>query len=291
MLRGQFGETSAQDSSFGNSLYNVTSKKIYFDTGIVINLAKQLTDRERRAFLQSLRRNYTYRISPITIYELLGGLAGAQDFKSWRLALKILYGTGRRKVLSLPSVFICRNFFGVVPPDIEDYTPETAERWIRVVLAAKDKDSLQTGNVHISYPLKLRFGVDLSESKRLIDQVKLEQIARIQKLQRGAILPAAPDIWANSFFLRFFKRNGTRAEMDVIKSKLEIVYHLDLWLWKQITSGNKLNAANHTTLVADSLQLYYLADPYHYFLTTDQKLKDRVSTSAQSSRVLLWSDL
>jgi hypothetical protein len=269
----------------------VTSKKIYFDTGIVIDLAKQLTYRERRTFLQSLRRDYACWISPITIHELLAGLAGASDFQSSRLALEILYGTRKRKILRLPSVFICRNFFGTVPFGIEDYTPQTAERWIRVALAAKNKDSLQKGNVHISYPLNRRFGVDLSESKRLIDQVKREQIARIQKLQTGTILPAPPDIWANSFFLRFFKRNGTRAEIDVIKSKLEIVYHLDVWLWSQITAGNKLKAANHTTLVADSLQLYYLADPHHYFLTTDQKLKDRVSTSAQSSRILLWSDL
>jgi len=152
------------------------------------------------------------------------------------------------------------------------------------------RDCYPTIELTIGDPTRMEPGWTLVELVGF-DDAKQQQIKRIQLLKSGAMLPAPPDFWANSFFLSWFKRNATPQELGVIRSRLESVYQLDRWLWQQAGPRSQINPTAHGTSVADGLQLCYLSSPDHYFLTTDRRLKEHVSASSQSSQILLWADL
>ncbi len=265
-------------------------KNIYFDTGLCIKLATEISPEERRRLSQLISKEYTYCISPVTIHELLNGLAGANDFEASKKPLKILYGVGRRKFLPLPVVFVLKKLSQEIPGGIEDFTQAKAERWLRVVLTAENKHALLTGSV-AEPGRKVGFGVNLHESREAIDRMKRGQINRIQSLQAGDIVPAPPVFWVNAFFRMFLSRDGTSEELAILRDKLDIVYQLECWIWKHTSGASKLNPERQGTLAADGLQLYYLADANNYFLTTDKDLKMKVEGSRQSSQIILWEEL
>src|SRR5689334_14952648 len=121
---------------------------LFFDTSICIDVARErIQPSEWKPTWKLISRNYRYRISPFTAYELLAGLATADDkrFDKNREPLRVLFPAGQKKILPALRVFMAKQLFNddLTPhPDVPDIN-----RMLRITLQAPTRQALETERV------------------------------------------------------------------------------------------------------------------------------------------------
>jgi hypothetical protein len=102
---------------------------------------------------RKIRNQYRYVISPLTMFELFFGLAGADDkhFHNNQAQFQTLRGTGRPSILPFPERFAIKR---ALQMDIgqEFHTPAECEQYMRLVLKARSRLEIETGKVTLSPP-------------------------------------------------------------------------------------------------------------------------------------------
>jgi len=78
--------------------------------------------------------------------------------------------------------------------------------------------------------------------------------------------------------------------VDLLLEGLDAAYGFQVHLWRFIRDPN-YDFAAHGPEIVDAYQLYYLCDREMHFVTSERKLRNKVSESAQSTRILSFEAL
>jgi hypothetical protein len=262
--------------------------KIFFDTQIVSMLTESDSEMRKRVW-RKIKNQYRYVISPLTMFELFFGLAGADDkhFHNNQAQFQTLRGTGRPSILSFPERFAIKRALQI---DIgqEFHPPEECERYIRLVLKARSRLEIETGKIVLS-PLQRKQGTgmrldDMRDARLAIVKDHIELLHRVRS---GAQAVPSPLDWARSIL---YKSGAPVTDAGAAKflDAADAVYHYDKWLWKQTPGTYRFDSREHEGDLMDSEQLYYLADPGMIFLTEDRRIKQRIAYSSKLNQVLLF---
>ena len=169
------------------------------------------------------------------------------------------------------------------------FGPRDFEKWSKVILMARDQQSLEVCNVRFGHILGKQFGFSF---KVVADQHEAQMMAHqreLQALRQGELeIPPTREKWAATIL----KSLETKPEPEVCKqfgSTLDAAYKYDLDLWDLVVSSNYNLKKNRTDWI-DQQQLYYLADSRMRFLTTDSTIKARTKKSIQCDRILVYSE-
>ena len=92
-------------------------RRIFFDTQVVSRIASESTAFRAR-FWKRIKRDHHYVISPLTMFELLFGLAGSDSrkFAQHQERFRVLSGNGRAIILTFPEHFAIRKSIGLDIP-------------------------------------------------------------------------------------------------------------------------------------------------------------------------------
>jgi len=260
--------------------------KIFFDTSLCIEIGKgKLSGYPDRTF-----KEFRYQISPLTVYELIAGLATGQDsfFNRNREALRAVYPTGPKRFLPLLRSFIPKQLFGEnikLPPSVDvDF-----DLWIKTVLKARTREELESGKLKVGLKGRKGFGLDLESINKQMRQIE-DGFANLLTAFRKTGAPLlTPDIWAK-LILDSMGKSVTTENVSTVLQRLDAAFRFEQRLWAFITSPN-YNFHKHRSELVDAHQLTYLCDPDLYMVTSDKKLKKAIAESPQSKRVVTYNEL
>jgi hypothetical protein len=167
----------------------------FLDTSICISVAnKQIPVEEWRAVWKYIANRYDYAISPMTLGEIMVGIArgDAQYFEENRQALRVLYQTHKKSFLRMPGHFVLEKVLndrrdnpGLEPPDFE--------LEVRVTLAAVSKTALERGKVVLRDSPNFVRGVELHAIDESIRRGKEHFAKRLEQLRTGLLNIPSPD--------------------------------------------------------------------------------------------------
>ena len=257
---------------------------LFLDTSVCVDVARDtIAPSQWASAWDRISHDYRYRISPLTAYELIAGLAtgDAARFDENREALRVLFPPSRKKVLPDLRVFVAKSLFS------EDLVPNPAtpdiKLWLRTALKAPTKQALQTGNIRVgvaSRPL----GLDLQNINQQLRKHEDGFVKRFREFQRLQVPELTRDVWAD-LILKSYAKETTPTNRALVLHKLDAAYRFDLSIWNH-AKDPKYNLLKHRTDLVDAQQLYYLCNPEVHFLTTDARLRNRVLNSTQSGRIM-----
>lgn len=278
-----------------------TRHKLFLDTSVCSHVAgrKPISAAEWSKVQNYISENYEYVMSPITLYELLNGFERRPDaqFLKDRKVFEVLYAPrGKKRFLRWPSRFVLETVFGDFRLK-KDFEPNDLDRWVRVVLAARDKVALRTLNVELPNHPDQTFGLRLIHFESAVEKVKQEHIKILQELaadlRTGVPLCSERNEWAKSH-LKQWGRRVTNDDCSRLAGSLDAAFHHDDVVWGLVNKTlrkNPYNVKKDASAVLDCQQLYYLCDPTMLMLTNDYKLVGRVKGSTQQDRLLQFEDL
>jgi hypothetical protein len=145
--------------------------KLFLDTSVCIDVAraKVISASDWAGTWEKCKTRFGYCISPVTIYELVAGLAESDDahFIESRKAIQVLYPTGPKSFLDLLSVFVPNTIFGEnrrTAPSVDT----AFDLWIKAVLLSPDKTTLQSEKLRVGLKGRSGLGLDLDSIRRSI---------------------------------------------------------------------------------------------------------------------------
>jgi hypothetical protein len=266
--------------------------KFFLDTSVCIDLAHSAdaSGNEWSCTWAIWRKRFRYCISPLTVYELVAGLADSDEahFDESREAIRLLYPTGRKSFLDQLSVFVPNTLFGEkrkAAPSVDT----NFHLWIRAILRSPNKRTLQSGRMRIGPRPRNGFGLDLGSIRKSIRDVQAGYARLFRSFQKSNVPDLTPRIWAE-MILRQFGRPLSDSNVKLVLERLDAAYRFDSHLWGLIRNS-AYDFSKHRGEMVDAQQLYYLCDSTIYFVTNDKRLKVAISKSSQSSRVLTYQDL
>src|SRR5260221_15648 len=124
---------------------------IFFDTSVCIDIARSPETHDWPRLQKCLGSDFRYRIAPLTVYELVAGLATGDDthFDKNRRAIRILYSPGRRRIFPTVKSFVSQALFGSRLKKV--YSSELDfDLWIKAILQAHDREALQSGKLKLA---------------------------------------------------------------------------------------------------------------------------------------------
>ena len=264
--------------------------KIFLDTCVCIDVAQGVQPgADWTSVSKTLCKKFRYKISPLTVYELISGLArgGGEHFQRNREAISVLYPAGRKTFLPPLSVFMPNALFGEhrrMPYSVEN----DFERWVLAVLQARSFSELQSDKLIVRGK---RIGLSLAEINRDMHIVRRDH-ARMFKFMHGTGPGTAElthQVWADSI-LKGVGKPPTKDNISLVVQRLDAAYRFQARQWKFI-SNPQYDFEKHDSDLTDDMQLCYLCDPELYFVTTDKRLWNCTRGSTQSARVLGFSEL
>jgi predicted nucleic acid-binding protein len=257
---------------------------LFFDTSVCIEVARRNVPNSKwAAAWRRILADYRYRISPLTAYELIAGLATGDEakFDQNREALRVVFPARQKKVLPDLRTFIAKQVFNenLVSPS---HLPNT-DLWIRTVLRAPTKRALESGSVPVGQTHR-HFGLDLSNINQQLRDYENQYVSRFRDFQRLQVPQLTPDVWAN-LILKSYRKETTLTNRLLVLEKLDAAYRFDVTIWVH-AQHPKYNLDKHKTELVDAQQLYYLCNSDVHFLTADSRLRNRVLSSSQIDRIL-----
>jgi hypothetical protein len=117
---------------------------------------------------------------------------------------------------------------------------------------------------------------------------KAAHTERLEQLRDGDLLRSAPETWATAV-LGLIGIDANDKNRSKLLSVLDAAYHFDVSLW-DLAKDKSYDFKDHDSDWLDSQQLYYLCDPAVVFVTKDSRIKKRSRKSAQTDRILLYSE-
>lgn len=261
--------------------------RLFFDTQICINVGnRSVSERRWASVWRYVTQNFQYVISPLTLCELLRGVACGTDrhFNENREAIRVLVPPHRHKCfLDFPAAFVLKAVLGCQQGAPSVGTQEF-ERWVRVVLRARSKDALEAGDVRLGASSTRSYGFDFNLHVGQLLQGEREHVEQLQELRKGNLQVPSRLAWAAGILAR----QGLKRSHDdcrKVAQSLDAAFHFDMSLYGRARTSN-YNFEKHRTDWIDEQQLYYLTDPQVHFLTGDGRLREWTKASTQASRIL-----
>ena len=266
--------------------------RVFFDTSFCIDLARgRIPTVQWAKSRKRLTKQFRYCISPLTLYELLVGFGRSKDqfFEQNKEAIRILYGSsGNRTFLRLPGQFVMETVLGIAERKV-GFETEDYDLWIKAVLRASDKQSLETGRIEVS-PRKLRtFGLNLRLIENQVQEGKDAHADELEELRKGNLLVPSSAMWASGI-MRRMQVQPTTETCERLATVLDAAYRFDYALW-ELALESKYDFAKHASDWIDVQQLYYLCDSEMSMVTADNNYRARTANGNQSARILLYSEL
>jgi hypothetical protein len=85
------------------------------------------------------------------------------------------------------------------------------------------------------------------------------------------------------------EKEATRKNVELLLEGLDAAYRFQAHLWHFIKDPN-YDFAAHGPEIVDAYQLYYLCDHEMHFVTSERKLRNKVSESPQGARILSFEE-
>jgi hypothetical protein len=266
-----------------------TKPKMIFDTNVCgkLSLSPYLP---YLAEIQSrLARRFTLWASPNTFMELLDSIKGGTgaQFEIDKERLRVMAGQGQLRFLEMPITFALKTVLGVKAP-LVNLAPADLKDAFKIVIRAKTRDDLFTGQVRKTGSSGRRYGIDpdLVSGPQAIGEA--QHVASLQQLKEGKALFPPPERWAADMA----KDVGcvlTTKQSQKLAASLEAAHTYESQLYSLMKAG--YNAQKNANDWIDSQQLFYLCDSDLYLVTDDKKLRDRCTASDQSKRIILLKEL
>jgi len=263
--------------------------QIFYDTSICIAAAREhISQEEWRTVARFVSRNFRYRISSVTVDELIRGidLGGPETFLKTKKALAFVYPAHQKDFFPPPGNFVMEKVFGdrVVP-------------WLNSArMHQLVKAYLRTTKAETLYPTEIWKGKKASPVANLMwtNQSYLqnaEEVALMWETNRlsGGRRPFSPDDWIDNQ-LKQYGQSDTPENRSKVAVGLSAAYHFAKFLWSK-QKDIAYDFLKHSSDKEDLKQLHYLADPSVYFVTGDTKLQKHIAASPQAPRVWQWRDL
>jgi hypothetical protein len=270
--------------------------RLFFDTNICINAASgNIPAKEWNRVRKHINEHFRYRISFITLKELLGKLARCADayFERNKRPLHVLAGTGKRQFLPYPSVFALRTVLGMRSvsrqnDDLGSTDEEWAETVLTAVLQASSKVQLKAGIPDSRSVKRMMVTFDLDHFDRQENRPQNEHAGLLQGIREGRIDMPNPMRWAAWILHQHgMKRYTEQCEKLVVA--LDAAYRFSCRL-SNMSKDKGYDFHAHATDWGDALQLFYLCDSSMHFLTLDRNCRKHTAGSAQASRILLYPE-
>jgi hypothetical protein len=272
--------------------WRAVKPKLFVDTQICIDVTKRLVDERLWARVwRYITGSFEYVISPLTLCELLHGVAAGTDiyFNQNRKAIRVLVPPHRvKRFLDFPGAFVLKTVLHR-KIEVQRIEPEEFDTWVKLVLKARSKAELEWGGVRLGCSSARRYGFDfrLHIAQHLDGhQVHVDQL---KQLRNGDLQVPSRFAWAAGILARQGLRPSDEDCRRVAES-LDAAFHFDMALFKRAKTSN-YNFEKHATDWIDEQQLYYLSDPQVHFLTRDGRLQEWVKQSTQAKRILDFSAL
>jgi hypothetical protein len=263
---------------------------LFFDTSICIDRGKgRYSDSDWSLVWKFVTRNFNYAICPLVLTELLIGIARGPEehFENNRRALKVLYPTHPKRLLTPPGTFAIET---ILRRRVGGFLREADfKEQIKVVLHAHNKASLVAGRVMFPNDPERRHGFNCELLLRQNAEGQGDHIQSFEDLRDGKLsVPPSPAEWARQWMasLGFV---ATPEECSRVAKELDAAYRYQCVLWEFATTGD-YKFSNHPTDWIDSQLPYYLADPTMHLLVSDRILRQRIADSPQSNRVFSFAD-
>lgn len=122
--------------------------QIFYDTSICIAAAReQITPEEWRTVARFVSRSFRYRISNVTVHELLRGIdrGGPELFEKTKKALAIVYPAHQKEFLPPPGNFVMESIFGV--RKVPWLNSVRMHQLVKVFLGTKNPDTLYSKQI------------------------------------------------------------------------------------------------------------------------------------------------
>lgn len=265
---------------------------LFFDTQIPIDVAfGRIAPRDWRTVRSYVSTHFRYRISPLTLTELLVGIARGDEahFLRNRTAVRELCWTSLRpdKFLRPPDQFVLKTVFGEDNSKL-GLEPANLCRSVEVLLRARNLKQLNSGDVLLRSPRR-SFGLDLHSYEQEFSNGQRVHVDQLNELRAGHLHQASKLSWAAGLLKRL-GRTPTHTECCKVAGSLDAAYQFDSWLC-HLALTSDYDFSKHDSDWIDAQQLYYLSCDDTYFVTRDQRLIKGASTSAQGNRVLSYDAL
>jgi len=264
--------------------------KLFFDTSLCIDIARERASGRETGSLRSICSRCRDFISPLTVYELVAGLASGTDahFKQNREAIKAVYPVGHKRFLPSLRVLLPKQLFGERAKVAHSFDLDF-DLWVRAVLKARNRQELESGRMKVGLKGRKGFGLILDEIDKQMRYIEDGFAGLLTSFRKTGAPSLTPEIWAKLILDSMGKQSSSES-ISLVLERLNAAYHLDARLWEFI-EGSNYNFAKHRSELVDANQLSYLCDPEMYMATSDLRLKKAVAGSTQSARVLNYNEL
>lgn len=266
-----------------------TKPRIVFDTQLVIDRRKgRIADDEWNHARKFIREKCQYLVSPLTFLELLNGIANATEagFQNFRRELNALIPSHMQvNFLKSPGSFVLKTVFGISRPH-QGYEHQDLKQWLRLIFRAKSYHELVAGEITVQGLKGRTIGLNptvvleqtLGGKRVLVDQ--------LNKVRTGELQISNRLTWARLILTRLGQMPNHEDSLKLANA-LDGAYEFFAWLCQQAKTSN-YKFEKHTSDWFDSEQLYYLADPHMYLVTSDGDFTQRVRKSSQAARLVTY---
>ena len=265
--------------------------KIFLDTSVCIDVAKgNVPAEEWRTIWKYIANNFEYAISPMTIREILVGLAkgDAQYFTENREALKVLYPTHRKTFFKLPGEFVLEQVLNWTR-SVSGRRPSDLQLQIRVVLGAFSRADLEHSQVVLSETPNIGRGLDLKKVEESINKGKEHFVKRLEFFRAGSMDEPSPSSSVRAWVKSIFGLEADEEECSAIADALDAYnrHHESLFA---LARKGQYDFSHHDSDWIDGQQLMYLSDPTVRFVVCDGRIKTWTKKSTQSERIILFTE-
>jgi hypothetical protein len=146
---------------------------------------------------------------PVTIYELLAGVAESDDahFIESRKAIQVLYPTGPKSFLDLLSVFVPNTIFGEQRKTAASVDTDF-DLWIEAVLRSSDRETLQSEKPRVGLRGRSGLGLDLDSIRRSIRDFQAGCAKLFRLLRKAGASELTRSVWAKKILRDLGKPQG-----------------------------------------------------------------------------------
>jgi hypothetical protein len=265
----------------------VRPPRIIFDTNIFIDAAKgEISPDDWGAVREFVNRNYAHAVTPITVAELLEGVARGdeQHFEKNQKPLRKL-ATSFPSAVYLPHVkyFLHREIFDLCTLEPSGIEADFATV-VDIVLCANTKEDLCTINVkHKGHKAGVRLSALLEENDRRKALVA-EQLAEAKTWKADRSM----DDWAYLKMIDLDIPNNP-TNRQIFNERLEGFFRVErILLGRARTEGWK--GGGVAAHIGDMNQAAYLAADDMHFVTREKQIVRAIGGTSQASRVCSWND-
>ncbi len=271
---------------------NMPKPKLMMDTNAAQKLTFDTRTYDIHRIQATLRKSYRIVVSPETLIEILNGVIGAKtDEHLAKDQRKLRTATGNETtptVLRFPGDFALRTVLGI-QSSLPAFNPNHFRLWIKAVLHAGSRYELEQRHVRIPNR-RATYGLDPKAIAIQQNEGKANHREWLQLAIDGTKTFPDRDEWARRIGIGL-EINLTPPQSQELGNRLSAAYAFQSHTFRTAMAGPSYNVTKHDGDWIDNQQLFYLCDSNLYVLTEEESIRDKCSTSKQSERILLLTEI